>query len=86
MIVAMTLFGENAIGVSELSVPHLWYPHWSHTFWYSLFYQFSPLFTIGITIVFLLVGLNILALVFSHKHQTLYDMIAGTFVEKTFSL
>jgi RDD family. len=55
--------------------------------WYITFHpdSFSPLFTIGITIVFLLVGLNILVLVLNHKHQTLYDMIAGTFVEKTFS-
>jgi uncharacterized RDD family membrane protein YckC len=51
--------------------------------WYITFHPKSPwpFFTIGISIVFLLVGLNILMLVLSREHQTLYDMIAGTAVE-----
>lgn len=50
--------------------------------WYIRFHPESSWpFTIGIIVVFLLVGLNMTLLVLSRTHQTLYDIIAGTTVE-----
>ncbi len=51
--------------------------------WYIRFHPESTwLFTIGMAIVYLLAGLNIILLLFTKTHQTLYDIIAGTIVEE----
>ena len=57
----------------------------SHTLIWEL--SFSPeadtiLIPFGFGLVYLLVGLNIASLLLTKKHQTVYDIIAGTYVEK----
>ncbi len=40
----------------------------------------SPLITAGFALVWILVGANVVSLLTSQTHQTLYDRLAGTFV------
>jgi len=40
----------------------------------------SPLITAGFALVWILVGANVVSLLMSQTHQTLYDWLAGTFV------
>ncbi len=42
----------------------------------------SPLITAGFILVWILVGANVLSLMMSKTHQTLYDRLAGTYVVK----
>ncbi len=50
--------------------------------WYITFHPEAPWpwFVLGLTAVFCLVALSLLTLIVSRKHQTLYDMLAGTTV------
>ena len=57
----------------------------SHTFIWNL--SFSPqedsvLITFGFGLVYLLAGLNIASLILAKKHQTIYDLLAKTYVVK----
>jgi len=56
----------------------------AHTLvWQIKFYQqFSPAITGGLILVYTLVGLNIISLVLTKTHQTLYDLAAKTYVIK----
>jgi uncharacterized RDD family membrane protein YckC len=56
----------------------------AHTLvWQIKFYQhFSPAITGGLILVYTLVGLNILSLVLTKTHQTLYDLATRTYVIK----
>ncbi len=38
--------------------------------------------TYGFALVYLLVGLNIASLIMTKKHQTIYDLLAKTYVVK----
>ena len=42
----------------------------------------KPMITMGFALVWILVGANIVSLMISSTHQTLYDWLAGTFVVK----
>ena len=57
----------------------------SHTLIWEL--SFSPqedsvMITFGFGLVYLLVGLNIASLILTKKHQTIYDLLAKTYVVK----
>jgi uncharacterized RDD family membrane protein YckC len=57
----------------------------SHTLIWEI--SFSPqtdsaFSTIGFIIVYLLMGLNIASLLMTKTHQTIYDLLTGTYVEK----
>lgn len=57
----------------------------SHTLIWEL--SFSPqedsvMITYGFALVYLLVGLNIASLIMTKKHQTIYDLLAKTYVVK----
>lgn len=57
----------------------------AHTFVWTI--AFSPADTppwanAGIILVYALIGLNLAFLIFTKKHQTIYDLLAGTFVTK----
>lgn len=56
----------------------------AHTLvWQIKFYQhISPAITGGLILVYTLVGLNILSLVLTKTHQTLYDLATRTYVTK----
>jgi uncharacterized RDD family membrane protein YckC len=56
----------------------------AHTLvWQIKFYQYiSPAITAGFILVYTLVGLNILSLILTKTHQTLYDMATKTYVVK----
>jgi uncharacterized RDD family membrane protein YckC len=43
----------------------------------------SPLITAGFVLVWILVGANLVSLLRSRSHQTLYDRLAGTYVVLT---
>jgi uncharacterized RDD family membrane protein YckC len=43
----------------------------------------SPLANVGFTVVWGLVGLNLVSLLLTPSHQTLYDLVADTVVTKT---
>jgi len=40
----------------------------------------SPLITVGFILVWIIVGANVVSLLRSPSHQTLYDRLAGTYV------
>ena len=57
----------------------------SHTLIWEI--SFSPqtnsvLINIGFTVVYLLIGLNIASLLMTKTHQTIYDLLTKTYVEK----
>ena len=57
----------------------------SHTLIWEIYFQTNVnaiLINMGFILVYVLIGLNIASLVLSRTHQTLYDFLAGTRVEK----
>lgn len=55
----------------------------SHTFIWELSFfprEDSALITYGFGLVYLLVGINIASLIMTEKHQTIYDLLAKTYV------
>jgi uncharacterized RDD family membrane protein YckC len=55
----------------------------SHTLIWQLYFSYqtaSVWINYGFALVYLLIGLNILSLVITRTHQTLYDLLTGTFV------
>ncbi len=57
----------------------------SHTLVWSIYFYRnadSPWINFGFILVYALVGLNLAALIFTKKHQTIYDILARTYVVK----
>ena len=57
----------------------------SHTFIWELSFSLqkdSVMISYGFGLVYLLVGLNIASLIMTKKHQTIYDLLAKTYVVK----
>ena len=44
---------------------------------------FSPIIVVGLVLVWVIVGVYVLCLFISKTHQTLYDLLAGTYVIKS---
>jgi uncharacterized RDD family membrane protein YckC len=58
----------------------------AHTLIWQIYFtpnQFSQWITAGFVTVYLLIGANIASLLFRKDRQTLYDLLAGTYVIKT---
>lgn len=57
----------------------------SHTLIWEIYFQTNineNLINAGFVLVYLLIGLNLASLVLTKTHQTLYDFLAGTHVER----
>ena len=84
----LTLFCPKRISLwSSLARTALKFIPWklSHTLIWNIY--FSPesnsnLVNYGFVLVYVLIGLNLASLILTKKHQTIYDLIAKTYVVK----
>jgi uncharacterized RDD family membrane protein YckC len=57
----------------------------AHTLIWNIYFSpdaISPWINYGFVLVYVLIGLNIVSLMFTKKHQTIYDLLAKTYVIK----
>jgi uncharacterized RDD family membrane protein YckC len=80
--------GGNRIGFRRsLARTLLKFVPWelSHTLIWQIYFSpiVSPWINYGFALVYLLIGLNIISLLLTKTHQTLYDLLAQTYVRHT---